>query len=334
MAMLARPPGITITPASPPAVLQTADDAFNDQHHADPSEVVAKHFAERASSRDMLGGWGWTTGASAIVDDHDHHDEIARASRRRLLIAIGGVFSVVLAIVAAAIAFGNPKTDGKPPATAAVTPAPSATPPVATAPVAQPAEPPAPVAAPPAAAEPPKAEPPKAEPVVVAPAPPPAPEPAPPAVPKPEPAKPVAPSRPAEPPKAVAKLESPKKPDKKVDPRSYDRAKRAQLARPSAKAQPIDPYAASAGGSRDPVASYRTGLQQYARGETTAALLTFRSSLANSPSFAPTWRGLGLVYEKLGNRSQARSAFRRYLQLAPTAPDADQVRDRLERLGP
>jgi serine/threonine-protein kinase len=95
----------------------------------------------------------------------------------------------------------------------------------------------------------------------------------------------------------------------------------------------VDPYATPDKPKLDPAAAYRTGLQQYARGDTAGALATFRSSLSSSPGFAPTWRGLGLVYEKLGNKSQARSAFKRYLQLAPTAGDADQIRDRMDRLG-
>lgn len=316
IALLSRPPGITITPAIPAAVLQSADDAFRDDHRADPSQVAARHF-ERASSRDLLGGWGWTTGSAAIVDDHDHHGEIARASRRRLVIAIGGAIGVVAAIVAAALAFGPSKPDAQPPALATALP-PTAAPPVA--PAALP-----PPAAPPAGPEPAKPEAAAiAPPANPAPAPPASPEPA-----KPEPAKLVAAPRPAEP-KPAPRIDA-KKPDAKAS----ERAKRAQLARSSAKAAPIDPYGAPAGRGRpDPVASYRTGLQQYARGETTAALLTFRSSLASSPNFAATWRGLGLVYEKLGNRSQARSAYRRYLQLAPTAPDGEQIRDRMERLGP
>jgi Flp pilus assembly protein TadD len=82
----------------------------------------------------------------------------------------------------------------------------------------------------------------------------------------------------------------------------------------------------------DPATAYKTGLQQYVRGDTAAALATFRASVATSPGFAPTWRGLGLVYEKQGNKAQARVAYRRYLQLAPTADDAGQIRDRMERL--
>jgi regulator of sirC expression with transglutaminase-like and TPR domain len=39
------------------------------------------------------------------------------------------------------------------------------------------------------------------------------------------------------------------------------------------------------------------------------------------------------VYEKLGRKSQAVTAFKRYLELSPGAGDADQIRNRLEKLG-
>jgi tetratricopeptide (TPR) repeat protein len=79
--------------------------------------------------------------------------------------------------------------------------------------------------------------------------------------------------------------------------------------------------------------AYRQGLQQFARGDTSGALASLRTSLAANPNYAPTWRGLGLVFEKMGEKDQARAAYKRYLQLAPTAGDADQIRGRLERLG-
>ena len=71
----------------------------------------------------------------------------------------------------------------------------------------------------------------------------------------------------------------------------------------------------------------------FARGDTTGALASLRTSLAANPNYAPTWRGLGLVFEKLGEKDQARAAYKRYLQLAPSAGDAEQIRSRMERLG-
>jgi tetratricopeptide (TPR) repeat protein len=158
-----------------------------------------------------------------------------------------------------------------------------------------------------------------------------------------EPARP-SPARPAaEPPRAQPKvaaalpdIKKPADPKKPPDKLAKHPAPPERTVRTPARAQPLDPYAAPAAAPdkprADPGEAYKTGLQQYARGDTSGALSTFRTSLAINPNFAPTWRGLGLVYEKLGNKTQARSAFRRYLQLAPTAADADQVRDRLERL--
>lgn len=95
--------------------------------------------------------------------------------------------------------------------------------------------------------------------------------------------------------------------------------------------KPVDPYA-SEKPKFDAAAAYKTGFQQYVRGDTSGALATFKSSLAASSGYPPTWRGLGLVYEKLGQKAQAKGAFRRYLQLSPNANDAEQIRTRMERL--
>ncbi|HEX3763046.1 MAG TPA: tetratricopeptide repeat protein [Kofleriaceae bacterium] len=152
------------------------------------------------------------------------------------------------------------------------------------------------------------------------------------------PAPSAAPSRPAAalPDAVAARKPEGKKPEPKATeakPRTRRPAERVASA-PS-KAQPIDPYASPAApdAKADPAAAYRAGLQQYARGDNAGALATFRAAAAVTPSFAPTWRGLGLVYEKLGNKALARLAFKRYLQLAPDAGDAEQIRERMERLG-
>ena len=49
-------------------------------------------------------------------------------------------------------------------------------------------------------------------------------------------------------------------------------------------------------------------------------------------TYAPAWRALGLAHEKLGEWGQAKTALQRYLQLAPDAPDAAQMRERLSTL--
>ena len=95
---------------------------------------------------------------------------------------------------------------------------------------------------------------------------------------------------------------------------------------------PVDPYAEPKKPSVDANAAYKAGIQQFARGDSNGALSTFKQSLAAHPDFAPTWRGIGMVYEKLGKRSQAKNAFKRYLTLAPSAGDAESIRERMERL--
>jgi hypothetical protein len=401
---LGMPPGIPVAPGSSPAAAHTGDEdtgAFGAEHHADPAQVVALHQAEQGTSgvrdgRDVLAGWGWSTGSVEALDD-DYADEAARRSRKHLMIAIGGALGVVIIIAIAAFAFsGSKKADDKgergsagPSPTAAIAAAPDPTPapppaqPAAPSPE-KPADPTNTAAAPTNTAEPPKAETPAPAPAPPGPTNADAVKTQPPAAPvsgdppkpgaivpprfdatKPEPARaeparaepdrtepprtePVKPDptkiavapRPAapraEPPKpeparAVEKKPpEPKKPPEKAvkHPPAPER-----VAKANPRAQPVDPYAAPERPRLDPSAAYRTGLQQYAHGDNAGALATFRGSLSSNPGFAPTWRGLGLVYEKMGNKGQARAAFKRYLQLAPSAGDADQIRDRMERLG-
>ena len=354
------PPGVTSARAA--VRVPTPDTEFEDERHGDPSEVIALQHPEKG--RDVLAGWGWSTGTTeALTDDEDVHDT-ARAGRKRLVLAVGGALAIAAAVAIVAFAFAGspkPRTDGavaqRPPATsptatpivAAAVPAPTVAQPAAPTgsatdskpsadavasaeaakPITEAAKPIAEAAKPIAEAAKPVAEPPK----TVAEAPKPVAEPPKAAIvasrsaaPEPKPAKP--------PETATAKKPPPKKP---TDPKKLDAKHTAapeRVARASPRAQPIDPYAAPTERPKsDPAAAYKTGLQQYARGDTSGALATFRGSLSSNPGFAPTWRGIGLVYEKMGNKDQARSAFKRYLKLAPTASDADQVRERLERLG-
>jgi serine/threonine protein kinase len=401
-ALPAQPAQLVAPPASPqpgssPASRQSTDDggAFGPEHHTDPAEVVAlpQGDANAASGvregRDVLAGWGWSTGSVQALDDDEAEDALRRG-RRNLVIAIAGALGVVMIIAIAAFAFSGSKKPDEQDSHGAVAP-PSPTPISATAPetptapapaqptdptptptTAEPArtEPPAPSTAPastdparpespppppaappgpgavvpprfdsakpePAPVEPPKAESPRAEPRNAEP---PKPEPAKPEPAKVEPPKVTAAPKPApraEPPKpepARAIEKKPPEPKKPPDKAAKHPPAPERIAKANTRAQPVDPYAAEPRRA-DPAAAYRTGLQQYAHGDTAGALATFRGSLQINPGFAPTWRGIGLVYEKMGNKGQARAAFKRYLQLAPTAGDADQIRDRMERLG-
>lgn len=68
------------------------------------------------------------------------------------------------------------------------------------------------------------------------------------------------------------------------------------------------------------------------RGRVADAIQLFGNATMQFPSHAPAWRGLGLANERLGRRPEAARAYRRYLELAPGAADADSVRDRLTAL--
>ena len=79
-------------------------------------------------------------------------------------------------------------------------------------------------------------------------------------------------------------------------------------------------------------ALFKAGFQAYVRGDTKTALDSFQHAKAASPGYAPAWRGLGMVYEKMGDSKAAKVAFQRYLALAPTASDASTIRQRMEGL--
>lgn len=86
---------------------------------------------------------------------------------------------------------------------------------------------------------------------------------------------------------------------------------------------------------RDPAraaALAQTGLKQVMSGDTRGAIASFTAALRADRSHAPAQRGLGLAYEKRGDKARAARAFRDYLRLAPGARDAAQIRARLEAL--
>jgi hypothetical protein len=77
---------------------------------------------------------------------------------------------------------------------------------------------------------------------------------------------------------------------------------------------------------------HRAGLKEFVAGDYRGALATLRRAEQEGPRDAPTWRTLGMVHAKLGQRSAAKAAFQRYLTLAPSAPDAATIRSRMELL--
>lgn len=333
----------------------------------DPAAVVSLPKAGRESA-EVLGGWGWGTDSHPAIKPYDpEEDEIRHpgTNKRLLFYVFGGGFAVVAIILIVVFAFGSSKkaeddklaaktgsgsgsaeiaygsgveygkATGDPTGGSAIasgagsdlgSAAGSAVADTGSAMIATPgsdvgsntvAANPPPVIADAAIAN---TVPPDAAPVAVK---------------TPEPVKPKKPEKPKQPEPAWAKDKvavAPHKPDRHVEPKRPDK----HVDRPASHI--ADPFATQHPPENPPPkvdaeAAYRQGVQLFARGDTGSALQQMRASIASNPEYAPAWRGLGLVFEKMGEKDQARSAYKRYLKLAPSANDADQIRNRMERLG-
>jgi hypothetical protein len=76
----------------------------------------------------------------------------------------------------------------------------------------------------------------------------------------------------------------------------------------------------------------KAGLQKFVAGDVGGAIALFDRARAKDSGYAPAYRGLGMAYEKRGDRSRAKRAFQTYLKLAPKASDAASIRARMEKL--
>jgi tetratricopeptide (TPR) repeat protein len=79
-------------------------------------------------------------------------------------------------------------------------------------------------------------------------------------------------------------------------------------------------------------AQVRRGDQELERGRYDVAAEEFQLALANDPSLAVAWRGLGIAHLMRHNEESARKAYVKYLQLAPSAPDARDIRKAIAEL--
>jgi serine/threonine-protein kinase len=82
----------------------------------------------------------------------------------------------------------------------------------------------------------------------------------------------------------------------------------------------------------DASAFYKQGVQTFVRGDAKGALALLQKAKSINPNYSPTWRVLGQVYKKLGDKAQAKSAYQHYLTIDPKAPDAAQIRDQINQL--
>jgi tetratricopeptide (TPR) repeat protein len=82
----------------------------------------------------------------------------------------------------------------------------------------------------------------------------------------------------------------------------------------------------------DPRTPYEHGNALLFAGDGKGAIAAYREAVRSAPSDPIGFRGLGLAYEQQGESAQAVRALRRYLKLAPNAPDREIISRRIERL--
>ncbi len=71
---------------------------------------------------------------------------------------------------------------------------------------------------------------------------------------------------------------------------------------------------------------------QARQGQADAAAATLREGLRLSPDAPVLHRALGSVLERADQPREAAEAYRKYVELAPNAPDAAEIRARAQRL--
>ncbi len=78
---------------------------------------------------------------------------------------------------------------------------------------------------------------------------------------------------------------------------------------------------------------YDDGFRRYMRGDLSGAKGKFKAAIKLDGRMPDAHRGLGLVFERQGDKAAAVKAFKRYLELRPNARDAAGIEKRIKRLG-
>ncbi|MGH9714732.1 MAG: tetratricopeptide repeat protein [Candidatus Acidiferrales bacterium] len=68
------------------------------------------------------------------------------------------------------------------------------------------------------------------------------------------------------------------------------------------------------------------------KGDVDAAIDRFKDAIVQRPNFAKPRLLLGEAYQKKGDKSEALKYYKEYLQVFPNAPDAKNVRKKIEKL--
>ncbi|HEU5057761.1 MAG TPA: tetratricopeptide repeat protein, partial [Kofleriaceae bacterium] len=152
--------------------------------------------------------------------------------------------------------------------------------------------------------------------------------------PEPEPAPPPPPAAVAPPPAPEPEA----RPVKRPAPEPAPAAERRRPPPDAPRKKPAPPLDAEPGAgagaatAASPAQLYKEGAQLTLAGKLAEAQKKYIAALRVSPGYAPALRGLGLVYEKSGQKAKAIKSLQAYLRLAPKAADAAAIRARIERL--
>jgi tetratricopeptide (TPR) repeat protein len=98
---------------------------------------------------------------------------------------------------------------------------------------------------------------------------------------------------------------------------------------PPPKRLPISPAAMTHAVALSQV---RRGEAALEHGKADDALSSFRGALDNDPAMAAAYRGMGMAFAVQGEDAQALKSYEKYLQLAPSAPDAADIRRSMAEL--
>jgi tetratricopeptide (TPR) repeat protein len=90
-----------------------------------------------------------------------------------------------------------------------------------------------------------------------------------------------------------------------------------QQARPAHDVDPVRSYASPSAAKSVEIGDFYLRRKQFK-----AALSRFQEALKTDPHYAPAYRELGKVYEKMGQPQKALDAYRKYLDELPSAQDA------------
>jgi tetratricopeptide (TPR) repeat protein len=90
-----------------------------------------------------------------------------------------------------------------------------------------------------------------------------------------------------------------------------------QQARPAHDVDPVRSYASPSASKSVEIGDYYLRRKKY-----NAALSRFEEALKADPHYAPAYRELGKVYEKMGFWQKSLDAYRKYLDELPSAKDA------------